>query len=155
MEEAADRLYNTWNSGKNRISRQPAEGIGMFSGTDLEGSDRVPLEASVAGAVRFLEVFTANIRNRSIRRAYRRAAVDFLRWCGSRGLSLERIEPVHVAVYTQEIGKRLSGATVTQQLVAIRLLFECLVDGQVVLFNPASSVGRVAGGVRWREVPSP
>ncbi len=36
---------------------------------------------------RFLEFFTANIRNPHTRRAYGRAAADFLAWCEAAGLT--------------------------------------------------------------------
>jgi site-specific recombinase XerD len=66
--------------------------------------------------------------------------LDFFRWCESRGLELERIGPVHVAAYIEKLGKELSRPTVKQQLAAVRMLFDWLVVGQVVPFNPASSV---------------
>ena len=47
---------------------------------------------------RFIEFFTANLRNRNTRQAYARAVADFFRWCELRGLrELGRLEPVHVA----------------------------------------------------------
>jgi hypothetical protein len=46
---------------------------------------------------RFVEFFTANIRNRNTRMAYMRALGPFLAWCEGRGLSLRDIQPVHVA----------------------------------------------------------
>jgi hypothetical protein len=44
------------------------------------------LPALIAGAgdraaMRFLEYFTVNIRNKNTRAAYARAAADFLNWC--------------------------------------------------------------------------
>ena len=85
-------------------------------------------------------IFTANIRNSNTRRAYHRACCDFFRWCKSRGLTLDQIGPVHVATYIEILGKELSRPTVKQQLAAIRMLFDWLVVGQAVPFNPASSV---------------
>jgi integrase/recombinase XerD len=40
----------------------------------------------VGAAKRFVEFFTANIRNRSTRGAYARAVVEFFRWCEMRGV---------------------------------------------------------------------
>ena len=61
---------------------------------------------------RFIEFFTARIRNRNTRRAYARAAVDFLDWCHARQLaSLGSIRPVHVAAYIEELGQRRSVPT--------------------------------------------
>jgi hypothetical protein len=46
---------------------------------------------------RFIEFFTANIRNPHTRRAYYRAAGEFFACCDQAGLNLLDIEPVHVA----------------------------------------------------------
>ena len=49
-------------------------------------------------ARRFIEVFTANIKNPNTRRAYARAAVEFAVWCEQSDLrELADIEFVHVA----------------------------------------------------------
>jgi site-specific recombinase XerD len=66
--------------------------------------------------------------------------LEFFRWCESSGLALDQIGPVHVAAYIERLGKDLSRPSVKQQLAAIRMLFDWLVVGQVVPFNPASSV---------------
>ena len=103
----------------------------------------VPATITATGrraGLRFIEFFTVNIRNPNTRRAYHRACNDFFRWCESRRLEIERIGPVHVAAYIEKLGKELSRPTVKQQLAAIRMLFDWLVVGQVVPFNPASSV---------------
>lgn len=101
------------------------------------------LPAVIAGAGegasrRFVEFFTANIRNRNTRMAYMRALGPFLSWCEARGLSLRDIQPVHVAAYVEQHPG--SKPTVKQHLAAIRMLFDWLVTGQVVPMNPASSV---------------
>lgn len=59
-------------------------------------------------ALRFLEYFTVNIRNRNTRAAYARAAADFLQWCEGQGIGeLRRVQPVHVAAYIELLqGKR-------------------------------------------------
>lgn len=87
---------------------------------------------------RFVEFFTANIRNANTRRAYARAVADFCQWCEVRGLTLERLEPVIVAAYIEEH----PGAppTIKQHLAAIRMLFDWLVVGQIMPMNPAASV---------------
>ena len=45
-----------------------------------------------------------------------------------------------VAAYVEELTRALSPATVKQHLAALRMLFDWLVVGQVLPFNPASSV---------------
>ncbi len=89
-------------------------------------------------AQRFVEFFTANIRNHNTRAAYLVAVRQFCDWCEARGLGLADIDPVSVAAYVeQHPGSR---PTVKQHLAAIRMLFDWLVIGQVVPLNPASSV---------------
>jgi integrase/recombinase XerD len=87
---------------------------------------------------RFVEFFTAHIRNANTRRAYARAVGRFLAWCDERGLELRQVEPVTVAAYVEQYpGAKPS---VKQCLSAIRMLFDWLVTGQIVPFNPAASV---------------
>jgi site-specific recombinase XerD len=87
---------------------------------------------------RYVDFFTANIRNRNTRMAYARAISSFLGWCDGRGIELQDIRPVTVAAYIE--GHSGSKPTVKQHLAAIRMLFDYLVTGQVIPMNPASSV---------------
>ena len=89
---------------------------------------------------RFWEFFTANIRNPNTRLAYLTAAYRFADWCEVKGLALEQVEPMMVAAYIEQLTAVYAPATVKQYLAAIRMLFDWLVIGQVVPFNPASSV---------------
>lgn len=90
---------------------------------------------------RFVEFFTANIRNVNTRRAYARAVGDFLRWCEERNLTeLEQIRPFIVSAWVEERTHTLAAPSVKQHLAAVRMLFDWLVVGQVVETNPASSV---------------
>jgi len=92
-------------------------------------------------ALRFLEYFTVNIRNKNTRAAYGRAAADFLHWCeGQRIGALGRVQPVHVAAYIELLQAKRSPPTVKQHLACIRMLFDWLVIGQVMPTNPAHSV---------------
>ena len=87
---------------------------------------------------RFLEFFTATIRNENTRHAYARAVGQFFAWCQEYGLALIDIEPIHVAAYVERHPG--SPPTVKQHLAAVRMLFDWLVTGQVIAMNPASSV---------------
>ena len=104
------------------------------------------LPALVASAddrsqTRFVEFFTATIRNPNTRRAYVRATGDFLAWCDGHGIrSLAAVQPLHVAAYIEAMGQTRSAPTVKQALAAIRHLFDWLVTGQIVPTNPAASV---------------
>jgi site-specific recombinase XerD len=104
----------------------------------------IPAQVVAAGADatrRFLEFFTANIRNRNTRLSYARAVSSFFAWCERVGLhELARLAPVHVAVYIEQLGKTHAAPSVKQHLAAVRMLFDWLVVGQVVRSNPASVV---------------
>ncbi len=111
--------------------------------TRINNRTSLPLPALVARegkhtADRFIEFFTANIRNPNTRLAYSRAIAQFLNWCGERGAGLHDTKPVIVAAYIEQH----SGAvpTIKQHLAAIRMLFDWLVIGQVLPMNPAASV---------------
>jgi site-specific recombinase XerD len=105
----------------------------------------IPLPALFAAdhttAKRVLEFFTANIRNPNTRKAYAKAAGDFAAWCNHCGLHhLRDVQPVNVAAYIEELQQRIAAPSVKVQLAAIRMLFDWLVLGQIVLTNPASVV---------------
>ena len=111
----------------------------------VTGLSELLVPALVAGegeraATRYVEFFTAQIRNPNTRAAYARACDRFLAWCEMMGFALPQIGPVHVATYVETLGRELSAPTVKQQLAAIRMLFDWLVTGQVVPHNPAASV---------------
>ena len=109
-------------------------------------------DAGDRAALRFLEYFTVNIRNKNTRAAYGQAAGAFLRWCEGTGITrIEDVQPVHVAGYIEELGKLRKAPTVKQHLACIRMLFDWLVTGQVVPVNPAHAVrGRVTRSGRVR-----
>ncbi|MBV8578309.1 MAG: hypothetical protein JOZ58_25160 [Acetobacteraceae bacterium] len=54
-------------------------------------------------AWRYVEFFTANIRNQNIRRAYARACSTFFAWCQERGLTLMTIRPFDVAAWIEQL----------------------------------------------------
>lgn len=90
---------------------------------------------------RFVEFFTATIRNKNTRRAYGRAVRDFFDWCEQRGVrELEAIHSVVVAAYVEELGARLAKPSVKQHLAAVRMLLDYLTTGGVLPFNPAAAV---------------
>ncbi|WP_439650135.1 tyrosine-type recombinase/integrase [Glacieibacterium megasporae] len=104
--------------------------------------------------IRFLEFFAVTIRNPNTRRAYVRATSEFLGWCEGRGIaSLAAVQPLHVAGYVEELGRVRSAPTVKLRLAAVRHLFDWLVVGQVVPFNPAASVRGPSHNVRRGKTP--
>lgn len=110
----------------------------------VEPSQGVPALISGAGQAageRFIEYFTANIRNKNTRAAYHRCVSNFFDWCQLRKLAaLGSIKPVHVAAFVEELGNTYSAPSVKQHLAAVRMLFDFLVVGQVMATNPAHSV---------------
>jgi len=124
--------------------------------SSLQSSVSLPaLFAPTADASkRFIEFFTANIRNPNTRKAYAWAVGEFATWCEANGLTeLSDIEPVHVAAYIEILWQRLSAPSVKQHLAAIRMLFDWLVVGQVLATNPASSVRGPKHSVRKGKTP--
>jgi site-specific recombinase XerD len=89
---------------------------------------------------RFLEFFTAHIRNPGTRMVYARAVCRFCSWCESHGVGLQQVSPLVVASYIEQFTRQRSAPTVKLHLAAIRMLFDFLVIGQVVPINPAASV---------------
>jgi site-specific recombinase XerD len=89
---------------------------------------------------RFIEFFTASIRNRNTRMAYARAVKQFFDWCDDRRLELKEIEALSVAAYIEQLGSTASKPTVKQHLAAIRQLFDHLTTGGILDVNPAASV---------------
>jgi site-specific recombinase XerD len=89
---------------------------------------------------RYVEFFTANIRNPHTRRAYARACSRFFGWCEQRGLALAAIRPFDVAAYIEGLQPEHSAPGVKQQLAAVRMLFDWLITGQVLPTNPAAAV---------------
>jgi integrase/recombinase XerD len=116
------------------------------------------LPAIIAGegqraSKRFLEFFTANIRNPNTRISYMRAISPFLAWCDERGLELRQVEPMAVAAYIERLTQERAPQTVKQHLAAIRMLFDWLVIGQIVPFNPAASVRGPRYSIRKGKTP--
>jgi integrase/recombinase XerC len=107
-------------------------------------SPSLPALVAAAGeraSMRFLEFFAANIRNPHTRRAYARAADEFLAWCASVGVpSIAAVQPVHVATWIEAATRELAAPSVKQWLAALRHLFDWLVNGQVVPINLAHTV---------------
>ena len=123
----------------------------------LQRTERLPALIRDDGErtrVRFMEFFTANIRNPNTRRAYARATNEFLTWCGAVGVSsLAAVAPLHVATWIELKTHTLAAPSVKQRLAAIRHLFDWLVVGQVVPHNPAASVRGPSHTARTGKTP--
>ena len=107
-------------------------------------ASRTPALVAASGpraSYRFLEFFTANIRNPHTRRAYARAAVEFFDWLAAKGvMQLAEIESVHVATYIEELQRERSAPTAKLRLAALKHLFDWMVVGQIMPTNPAAAV---------------
>jgi Phage integrase, N-terminal SAM-like domain len=102
----------------------------------------VPALIAAAGdpaAWRYIEFFTANIRNSNTRRAYARACARFLAWCEGRGMTLIGIRAHDVGAYIEAM-QDAAAPSIKQQLAAVRMLFDWLMVGQVMPNNPAAAV---------------
>jgi integrase/recombinase XerD len=107
------------------------------------GFGGLPATITAAGesaSRRFIEFFTANIRNKNTRMAYARAVAPFFAWCEGRNLELWQLQPSIVAAYIEQLQETHAAPSVKQHLAAIRMLFDYLVLGQVLSMNPAAAV---------------
>lgn len=106
---------------------------------------RMPALASADHRTQYaiLEFFKAKIRNAHTRRAYIRAAKDFLRFAGERptGQLLETIRSVDVSDWVAAMeATGLAAQTIKQRLAAVRMLFSALMEAHSVDTNPAAVV---------------
>ena len=140
-------------------TQKPKRGVGRMSEMRLTipGIDNLPklFAPDLHAAKRFIEFFTANIRNVNTRRAYAHAVQEFGQWCEVNGFhELRDIEPVHIAAYIETLQNRLAAPSVKQHLAAIRMLFNWLVVGQVLAVNPASPVRGPRHSVKKGKTPA-
>ena len=106
----------------------------------VEGLPAIVERAGPTAAERVVEFFTAEIRNGNTRAAYAKAVTQFFNWCDEHGLELDQISAVAVAAYVEELQGVYRAPTIKQHLAAIRRLFDWLVVGQVVPWNPTAAV---------------
>jgi site-specific recombinase XerD len=119
----------------------PATPIAKLPALAASGATALITALGERASYRFLEFFSANIRNPHTRRAYARAAVEFFDWLEARGVTrLTAIESVHVAAYVEQLCKARSAPTAKLRLAALRHLFDWLVIGQIMPVNPAAAV---------------
>ncbi len=122
----------------------------------LVASDRVPkliVSAGEQASYRFVEFFTATIRNPNTRRAYLHSTNRFFHWCHQYRIELHQINAVLISSYIEQLNQQLSAPTVKQHLAAIRILFDFLVTGHIVATNPAHSVRGPKHVVRTGKTP--
>ena len=103
---------------------------------------------------RFLEFFTARIRNPHTRRSYGRAVGDFLGWLERRGIhDICRVNSFIVAGWVEEMQREHPAPTVKQRLAAVRMLLDWLATGGVLEFNPATAVRGPKHSVKMGKTP--
>jgi site-specific recombinase XerD len=113
----------------------------ISAGTTFKARGSAVTSADVMEAAwRYVDFFTANIRNPHTRRAYARACNRFFGWCDDRALTPAAIRPYDVATYIEQLQNEVSAPSVKQQLAAIRMLLDWLVTGRVVPATPAAPV---------------
>lgn len=120
------------------------------------GFESLPVVIASAGenaSRRFIEFFTANIRNKNTRRAYAEDVRQFCDWCDARKITLQQLEPIIIAGYIEQLQQAKSKPTVKRHLAAIRMLCDYLVVGQIIPMNPAASVRGPKYTVRRGKTP--
>jgi integrase/recombinase XerC len=65
------------------------------------------------------------------------------------------VQPLHVAAWVEQLQGSVSVPTVKLRLAAIRHLFDWLVTGQILPFNPAAAVRGPRHVVRKGKTPVP
>jgi integrase/recombinase XerD len=119
----------------------------------------IHIPVTIAGAgerasYRFLEFFTARIRNPHTRRSYGRAVGDFLGWLERRGVTdITSVNSFIVAAYIEELQQHAPAPTVKQRLAAIRMMFDWLATGGILPFNPATAVRGPKHSVKKGKTP--
>jgi integrase/recombinase XerD len=103
---------------------------------------RLIADAGENASLRFLDFFTANIRNPNTRAAYAVAVRAYFTWLDSKHVApLAAVRTHHVSAYIEVLGRRYRAPTVKQHLAAIRMLFDWLIVGQIFAGpNPAAAV---------------
>lgn len=119
------------------------------------GVPAVVADAGAKAIKRYIEFFTAEIRNPRTRRAYAGAVGKFFAWCRRHRLTLETVEPVHVAAFIEQLGQSLAAPSVKLHLAAVRMLYDWLVIGQIVPMNPAASVRGPKHSAKKGKTPIP
>ena len=118
---------------------------------------RTPALIAIAGeraSYRFLEFFTARIRNPHTRRSYGRAVVDFLGWLEERGIhDIRGVNSVVIAAWVEQMQQEHPAPTVKQRLAAVRMLMDWLATGGVLEFNPATAVRGPKHSVKRGKTP--
>jgi site-specific recombinase XerD len=97
----------------------------------------IVVRAGRPAAERFVEFFTSQIRNPNTRAAYARAVGRFFHFAETNfRLGLAEIRPVHIAAYIETLQGELAAPSVKQHLAAIRMVFDYLVTGGLLLTCP-------------------
>jgi hypothetical protein len=99
------------NQGRGPISDQPTSQLpATIQQADVALDQQAPnvvpaliADLGDAAAWRYVEFFTANIRNPHTRRAYARACSRFFAWCEDRGLMPAAIRPHDVGTYIEQL----------------------------------------------------
>jgi site-specific recombinase XerC len=95
------------------------------------------------------------IRNPHTRRAYGRAAAEFMAWCEDNGVpSITAVQPLHVSAWIEQQTREHAAPTAKLRLAALRHLFDWLVTGQVMPANPAHSVRGPSHVVKAGKTPA-
>ena len=128
-------------------SEEPGGSLGSRTALAIiEPATGMPVPAMIAAAgdrasLRFIDFFTAHIRNPNTRAAYGVAMRGFFDWLAMNGVAeLGAIRTHHVSTYIETLTRGYSAPTVKQHLAAIRRMFDWLIVGQVIDQNAAAPV---------------
>jgi len=107
------------------MKKQQAELFGM----DHEWP-RLIKQAEASSTWKLSEYFAARVRHRRTSESYRRGIARFVDWCDRHGVTgLSKVEPHVISEYLASVRK--------PNLTVVRFLFDWLVGGKVIPWNPA------------------
>jgi integrase/recombinase XerD len=130
----------------------PSSSAPIFSGTEFT-LPAIIERAGKRATYRYVEFFTAEIRNLNTRLAYYRALTQFFDWLEDcyPGLGIHQVNSIVIAQYIEVHPG--SALTKNQHLSAIRSLFRWLETGGVIVENPAVEVRGVKHRTKQGKTP--
>lgn len=123
----------------------------------LDVSGLVPPVVSELGRKaerKFVEFFTAHLRNDHTRRAYAHAAAQLSEWLATNGMSLAELEPSEAAAYIRTLGvEGKAPTTIKARLSALSNLCDYLTSSGVLDWNPFKVVRGPRVSMREGQTP--
>ncbi len=132
-------LYPFWSDSENLLAITPKAEV-VTAGSTPQAIPAIITTAGKKAIFSFANYFTAEIENPNTCAAYLQAWREFNKWTDGRNVRLDELNPLMIAGYHEDLGKRYHVRNVKQHLAALRKVFDQLVVDQVIPLNPAATV---------------